>query len=190
MEWLGWGCALVVGGLAAWLWRQLAGERAHTSDLLCARLEAENRLDVLQVERDAQAAMVDADAVYAAVAERLDAPLEAARAHLESADAAFADYRERVKKFDAAVQYCLQPVELIFGADKASLDQLVHHVESARRKLFDARTELTRHPLHSGAAALGGGLDDISQLTDYAQALRSGGEAAMAAADPVGAPMS
>lgn len=184
MEWLGWGFVLVVGGLAAWLWRQLAVERAHGSELLCARLEAENRLDVMQAEQAAQAAKVDAGAVFAAVAERLDLPLESARAHLERADAAFGDYRDRVKKFDAAVQYCLQPVELIFGADKASLDQLVHHVESARRKLFDARTELTRHPLHSSTTALDGGLDEIGQLADYAQALRTGGEASFAAADP------
>jgi len=54
------------------------------------------------------------------------------------------DYRKLVKGYDAAVQHCLQPVEMIFGADKAALDQLVKHVEEARRKLFVARAALEK----------------------------------------------
>jgi signal transduction histidine kinase len=38
---------------------------------------------------------------------------------------------------------------MIFGADKAGLDQLVKHVEEARRKLFSARVELEKSALLS-----------------------------------------
>jgi hypothetical protein len=108
----------------------------------------------------------------AAVADRLDAPLGSARAHLEEVNAQLDDYRQRVRQFDAAVQYCLQPVEMIFGADKATLDQLVSHVEGARRKLFEARAALQKNPLHAAAGALDGGLGEIEVLADYARALR------------------
>jgi signal transduction histidine kinase len=64
------------------------------------------------------------------------------------------DYRKLVKQYDAAVQYCLQPVDLIFGADKSSLDKLVKHVEDARRKLFEARTALEKSPLLKDAKEL------------------------------------
>ena len=65
------------------------------------------------------------------------------------------DYRQLVKNYDAAVQYCLQPVEMIFGADKAGLDQLVKHVEEARRRLFLARVELEKSTILSDSKATG-----------------------------------
>lgn len=60
-------------------------------------------------------------------------------------------------------------MELIFGADKASLDKLVLHVEGARRALFEARGNLekssaldeSRHLLETAAESL----RDIGALT-------------------------
>jgi hypothetical protein len=169
MLWIGWLLALVAIGVAAWLWRELGAERAQASELLYAKMDSDNQLEAL---REGQAAESAAGDSMLAVAERLDLPLASMRGHLDDMGAQLADYRERVKQFDLAVQYCLQPVEMIFGADKATLDQLVHHVEGARRKLFEARAALEKSPLHSGAGSLDGGLGEVEVLADYARALR------------------
>ena len=91
------------------------------------------------------------------------------RSQVDHAARQLVDYRTLVKRYDAAVQYCLQPVELIFGADKQHLDKLVAHVEGARRALFEARAHLekssaldeSRHLLETAAESL----RDIGALT-------------------------
>lgn len=195
MAWFGGISALIAIaaiGLVVWLWRQLEAERAHARDALYSRIDAENQLDAL---RAAQTSKAEANIALSAVVAHLDPALASMRTQLEQAGGDFIDYREQVKRFDAAVQYCLQPVELIFGADKASLDQLVHHVESARRKLFEARTSVDKHPLHTATTALDGGLGDLRELLDYAGGLRQTSavatqelDALAAAADGIGAP--
>lgn len=161
--------AALAGAAAAWLAHQLRQERARAHELLYAKIDIENELDSLRSSQSDAAATRES---MVAVADRLDAPLGSARAHLEEVNAQLDDYRQRVRQFDAAVQYCLQPVEMIFGADKATLDQLVSHVEGARRKLFEARAALQKNPLHAAAGALDGGLGEIEVLADYARALR------------------
>ncbi|GAA0715949.1 HAMP domain-containing sensor histidine kinase [Dokdonella soli] len=174
MEWIGWVCAFAAIGVAIWLWRRLGTAHAHASELLYAKLDAENEADALRAK---QVQVMDSARFGAPgspvgdIAQHLHGSLESVRAGLEDADSQLADYRGRVKQFDAAVQYCLQPVELILGADKATLDQLVHHVEGARRKLFEARAALERHPLHKGAGALAESLGGARALADYAQGL-------------------
>ena len=172
MMWISLALALVAAlaiAAAAWLAHQLRQERARTHDLLYSKIDIENELDTLRANQSDTAATRES---MVAVADRLDAPLGSARAHLEEVNAQLADYRQRVRQFDAAVQYCLQPVEMIFGADKATLDQLVSHVEGARRKLFEARAALQKNPLHAATGALDGGLGEIEVLADYARALR------------------
>lgn len=172
MMWISLVLALVATlaiAAAAWLAHQLRQERARAHDLLYSKIDIENELDSLRTAQSDTAATHES---MIAVADRLDAPLGSARAHLEEVNAQLADYRQRVRQFDAAVQYCLQPVEMIFGADKATLDQLVSHVEGARRKLFEARAALQKNPLHAGEGALDGGLGEIEVLADYARALR------------------
>jgi chromosome segregation ATPase len=161
--------AVLAIAAVAWLAHQLRQERARAHDLLYSKIDIENELDSLRTNQTDALATRES---MVAVADRLDAPLGSARAHLEEVNAQLADYRQRVRQFDAAVQYCLQPVEMIFGADKATLDQLVTHVEGARRKLFEARAALQKNPLHAAADALDGGLGEIEVLADYARALR------------------
>lgn len=182
MMWISLALALVAVlaiAAAAWLAHQLRQERARTHDLLYSKIDIENELDTLRAN---QTDAVAARESMVAVADRLDAPLGSARAHLEEVNAQLADYRQRVRQFDAAVQYCLQPVEMIFGADKATLDQLVSHVEGARRKLFEARAALQKNPLHVAAGALDGGLGEIEVLADYSRALRMPDASAVEAA--------
>jgi signal transduction histidine kinase len=92
--------------------------------------------------------------IAAVVAREVDPPLGFARSNVEGINELLDDYRQLVKNYDAAVQYCLQPVEMIFGADKAGLDQLVKHVEEARRQLFNARRELDKSSILTDSKAM------------------------------------
>jgi signal transduction histidine kinase len=84
----------------------------------------------------------------------IQAPLGLSTGNLDMVVEMLDDYRQLVQQYDAAVQYCLQPVDLIFSADKSSLDKLLKFVEDARRKLFDARTILEKTTLIKDAKAL------------------------------------
>ncbi|MCK9537626.1 hypothetical protein [Dokdonella sp.] len=162
LVWLGWPLALVALAVALWLWRQLRAERGRASELLCARMEVENRFDEMQTQLAAQAGWVDPHEAFQRIAEPLREGVAAVRGQLREVGAGVDDYRAHVQRFDAAVQYCLQPVELIFGADKKGLDELVSHVEGARRALFEARTALLAHPVH--AATPDAGAARLAQL--------------------------
>ncbi|MEP7042481.1 MAG: sensor histidine kinase [Dokdonella sp.] len=174
MQWIGWVVAIVALGGALWLWRKLAAERAHSAQLLYARIDAENQADTLRAQqaRVLRAARSSAlGDLLGEVSPQLHVPLEALQANLDTAKRQFADYRELIRRYDAAVQYCLQPVELIFGADKASLDQLMQHVEGARRKLFDARNALEKNSVHRGNSLLQGAGDALQQLVPLGRGL-------------------
>jgi signal transduction histidine kinase len=172
MMWLGWIIAIVAIGAAVWLARQLASERALTTQLRFAKIEAENATDTM---RQNQSRAVDAAGLaplgklLGATAHELDAPLASVRSQVDHASRQLVDYRTLVKRYDAAVQYCLQPVELIFGAEKTHLDKVIAHVEGARRQLFEARAHLekssaldeSRHLLETAAESL----RDIGALT-------------------------
>jgi signal transduction histidine kinase len=111
--------------------------------------------------------------MVAGVAHELNTPLGFVKSNVEVVGELFDDYRKQVKEYDAAVQYCLQPVELIFGADKASLDKLVKHVEDARRKLFEARGVVMKSPLVEEAKdLLSDSREGIVQLAALVQNLK------------------
>lgn len=168
MLWIGWVVAVLAIGVALGLHRALRAERAHGVQLLYAKIDAENQRDALQAELGQMAELARQDALTGS--ERLRGLLETLRGDLENAGAEIAGYGERVRRFDAAVQYCLQPVELIFGADKASLDELVRHVEGARRGLFEARASMEQHPIHRGNDPLSGVGADLLALQEAARA--------------------
>jgi signal transduction histidine kinase len=104
--------------------------------------------------------------VLGEVAHDIQAPLGLARGNLDMVAEMLGDYRQLVQQYDVAVQYCLQPVDLIFSADKSNLDKLVKHVEDARRKLFEARANLEKNSLIKNAKALladsGDSLDELA----------------------------
>lgn len=149
MLWIGWIVALIVALIALGLQRKLRTERAHGVQLLYAKIDAENTRDSLQGELAQLVESWKRDVRERT--ERLDGLTRDLRARLEESTRVLGDYRASVRRFDGAVQYCLQPVELIFGADKASLDELVSHVEGARRELFEARRAMEQHPMHRAA---------------------------------------
>jgi signal transduction histidine kinase len=172
MMWIGWIVAVVAIGAVVWLARQLTAERALTTQLRFAKIEAENASDAMranQAQAVDSAGLAPLGRLLGATAHELDAPLASVRSQVDHAARQLVDYRTLVKRYDAAVQYCLQPVELIFGADKSHLDKLMAHVEGARRALFEARSTLekssaldeSRHLLETAAESL----RDIGALT-------------------------
>jgi C4-dicarboxylate-specific signal transduction histidine kinase len=172
MTWLGWIIAIVAIGFAVWLARQLASERALTTQLRFAKIEAENATDAMRQNQSravGAAGLAPLGKLLGATAHELDAPLASVRSQVDHASRQLVDYRTLVKRYDAAVQYCLQPVELIFGAEKSHLDKVIAHVEGARRQLFEARAHLekssaldeSRHLLETAAESL----RDIGALT-------------------------
>lgn len=147
MAWIGWILALLALGGSGYLFMRLRDERAATQRLRNERMHLADEINHL---KSTQARLLQAmpmtvvGQIAAVVAREVDPPLGFARSNVEGINELLDDYRKLVKNYDAAVQYCLQPVEMIFGADKAGLDQLVKHVEEARRQLFNARRELEK----------------------------------------------
>ncbi len=104
--------------------------------------------------------------MVAGVAHEINTPLGFVKSNVEVVGDLLDDYRKLVQQYDVAVQYCLQPVDLIFGADKSSLDKLVKHVEEARRKLFEARAAVEKSPLLKDAKELlGDASEGLAQLS-------------------------
>src|SRR5689334_15461040 len=172
MMWVGWVLAVIAIGAAVWFARQLGAERALTTQLRFAKIEAENASDTMrsnQAQAVGSASLAPLGKLLGATAHELDAPLASVRSQVDHASRQLVDYRTLVKRYDAAVQYCLQPVELIFGAEKAHLDKVIAHVDGARRQLFEARAQLekssaldeSRHLLETAAESL----RDIGALT-------------------------
>ena len=111
--------------------------------------------------------------MVAGVAHEINTPLGFVKSNVEVVGDLLDDYRKLVKLYDAAVQLCLQPVDLLFGADKASLDKLVKYVEEARKKLFEARANLESSSLLKDAKELlGDAGDGLTQLSSLVQNLK------------------
>ena len=134
--------ALGAAGFLAMRWSE---ERKANQRLRSERMQLADEIESLKTRQNRllrSVPMSHVGSVANQVAREVDSPIGFAHSQLEGVGELLDDYRQLVKNYDAAVQYCLQPVEMIFGADKAGLDQLVKHVEEARRRLFLARVEL------------------------------------------------
>jgi two-component system NtrC family sensor kinase len=171
--------ALLVVALAAivQLWLELGRQKKQTLSANFAVEEAQRELERLQA---AQAQTIHVTRLAAlgqmvvAVARDFAVPVGFARNNLDVIADLLDEYRDLVKRYDLAVQHCLQPVDLMFSADKASLDKLVKYVEEARRKLFEARASVESSALPRNARQL---LADssgrLSELLGNTDALKS-----------------
>lgn len=152
MVWISWVLALIAFGAVGYLAMRWNDERKTTQHLRNERMHLADEIEQLKIQ---QARLIQAvpmsivGRVASDVAREVDPPLGFARSNVEGIGELLDDYRQLVKNYDAAVQYCLQPVEMIFGADKAGLDQLVKHVEEARRRLFSTRSDLEKSSILS-----------------------------------------
>ncbi|MEO8672232.1 MAG: ATP-binding protein [Tahibacter sp.] len=172
---LGIVCVLLAVAAAA------LGLRLKQVQASVARLQAENaqsgaelkQLQSSQSQVIHTTKLASLGQMVAGVAHELNTPLGFVKSNVEVVGDLLDDYRKLVKAYDLAVQYCQQPVDLMFGADKESLDKLVKHVEEARRKLFEARDNVEKSPLLSEAKELlGDARDGIVQLSALVQNLK------------------
>jgi signal transduction histidine kinase len=154
---------LLLLAVCAWLGFELMKARRKNLLLRGGQAETEEELKRLQATQSQvihTTKLASLGQMVAGVAHEINTPLGFVKSNVEVVGDLLDDYRSLVKQYDAAVQYCLQPVDLIFGADKAALDKLVKHVEEARRKLFDARSNLEKTSLLKDAKEL---LSDASE---------------------------
>jgi signal transduction histidine kinase len=159
---------LLLGG-CVWLGYEVHRLQRENLVLRAGTNESEDELKKLQ---SSQAQVIHTTKLaslgqmVAGVAHEINTPLGFVKSNVEVVGDLLDDYRNLVKQYDVAVQYCLQPVDLIFGADKASLDKLVKHVEEARRKLFEARAAVEKSPLLTDAKELlGDASEGLTQLS-------------------------
>ncbi len=176
MQWIGWVIAIVAALGAGLLFVRLRDERRVVRRMREDLLDSVAEIEQLQATRQRLAGAAQSATLgqlAGSVASTVESPLASARSNVAVAAELIEDYRKLVKGYDAAVQHCLQPVEMMFGADKAGLDQLVKHVEEARRKLFIARVALEKSSaLGESRQLLADAVDGLSRSTDLVEGLR------------------
>ena len=153
---------LLLGG-CVWLLYELRRLQQENLVLKAGSHESEDELKKVQASQSQviqTTKLASLGQMVAGVAHEINTPLGFVKSNVEVVGDLLDDYRKLVMQYDTAVQYCLQPVDLIFGADKASLEKLVKHVEEARRKLFEARAAVEKSPLLTDAKEL---LGDASE---------------------------
>lgn len=164
---------LVACGAMAFLWLR---ERKKVVDFTARETQTQDELKRLQATQSQvihTTKLASLGQMVAGVAHEINTPLGFVKSNVEVVGDLLDDYRKLVKLYDAAVQLCLQPVDLIFGADKAALDKLVKYVEDARRKLFEARANLESSSLLKDAKELlGDAGDGLTQLSSLVQNLK------------------
>jgi two-component system, NtrC family, sensor kinase len=164
---------LAACGALAFLWLQ---ERKKNADFTAREAQTQDEMKRLQATQSQvihTTKLASLGQMVAGVAHEINTPLGFVKSNVEVVGDLLDDYRKLVKLYDAAVQLCLQPVDLIFGADKAALDKLVKYVEEARRKLFEARANLESSSLLKDAKELLGDADDgLTQLASLVQNLK------------------
>ena len=158
---------LVAGcGVLAWMLQRTQQQKAALETRQAEVTEELKRLQATQSQVIHTTKLASLGQMVAGVAHEINTPLGFVKNNVEVIGDLLDDYRKLVTQYDAAVQYCLQPVDLIFSADKASLDKLVKHVEEARRKLFEARAAVETSPLLTNAKQLlGDASEGLSQLS-------------------------
>jgi two-component system NtrC family sensor kinase len=176
MDWMIVVLLLVALAAIVQLWLQLRSQRRETASANFAVEEAQRELDRLQA---AQAQTIHVTRLAAlgqmvvGIARDINVPIGFAQNNIAMIVELLEEYRSLVQRYDLAVQHCLQPVDLLFSADKASLDKLVKYVEEARRKLFEARADVESSALPNNARQLlTDSGDSLQQLSSRVQSLK------------------
>jgi len=166
---------LLLGG-CIWLLYEVRRLQQENLVLKAGSHESEDELKKVQASQSQviqTTKLASLGQMVAGVAHEINTPLGFVKSNVEVVGDLLDDYRKLVMQYDTAVQYCLQPVDLIFGADKASLEKLVKHVEEARRKLFEARAAVEKSPLLTDAKELlGDASEGLGQLSTLVQNLK------------------
>lgn len=174
MDWTLLILLLIALGSIVQLWLELNKQKRETVSAHFAVEEAQRELDRLQA---AQAQTIHVTRLAAlgqmlvSIARDVNVPLGLAQNNIAMIAELLDEYRNLVRRYDTAVQHCLQPVDLLFSADKASLDKLVKYVEEARRKLFEARADVESSALPNSAGQLLA--DARASLAELSQGVQS-----------------
>jgi signal transduction histidine kinase len=176
MDWIMVVLLLIALAAIVQLWIELSRQRRQTMSANFAVEEAQQELERLQA---AQAQTIHVTRLAAlgqmvvGLARDINVPVGFAQNNLAMIGELLDEYRTLVQRYDMAVQHCLQPVDLLFSADKASLDKLVKFVEEARRKLFEARANVESSALPANARQLlADSGNSLAQVTTRAQSLK------------------
>lgn len=149
----GWIVALAVLVVAAvviaGLWLRLRYTRGDVEDLRVAWQQADEALAEQRSEAVFGAVLLELAGQLPAAAH--EAPSQPAERWLE----ALANYRKRVHDYDNAVRRCLQPLDLMPGAQGDDLAELQRLVGEARKPLFAARAALHEDDITQRLRALG-----------------------------------
>jgi signal transduction histidine kinase len=176
MDWVIIVLLLVALAAIVQLWLELARQKKQTMSANFAVEEAQRELDRLQAAQTQTIHVTRLAALgqmVTSLARDINVPLGFARNNIRTISELLEEYRGLVQRYDTAVQHCLQPVDLLFSADKASLDKLVKYVEEARRKLFEARASVESSALPQKAGQLLADADDgLGELVERAQSLK------------------
>lgn len=176
MDWIIIVLLLVALAAIVQLWLELTRQKKQTMSANFAVEEAQRELERLQAAQTQTIHVTRLAALgqmVASIARDINVPLGFARNNIRSIIELLEEYRGLVQSYDTAVQHCLQPVDLLFSADKASLDKLVKYVEEARRKLFEARANVESSALPRKAGQLLADADDgLGELVERAQSLK------------------
>lgn len=173
--WIVAAAVLLLAVIVIWRLRsRLAESRDGAEELRVAWHQAQEEVE--QQRSDAMLGRMLAE--LAPGLAREDAPPEAPP---EALIETIVEYRRRIHAYDSAVQYCLQPVELMPGADEDDLDKLLEHVTGARKRLFEARTALVEDDMLQRLPELAGkavgkrpGTERLAALAMVAGAGRNG----------------
>src|SRR6516165_4395915 len=176
MDWIMVVLLLIALAAIVQLWIELSRQRRLTLSANFAVEEAQRELERLQA---AQAQTIHVTRLAAlgqmvvGLARDINVPVGFAQNNLAVIGELLDEYRTLVQRYDMAVQHCLQPVDLLFSADKASLDKLVKFVEEARRKLFEARANVESSALPANARQLlADSGNSLAQVSTRAQSLK------------------
>lgn len=134
--------------------------------------DADRAVCLLREECEQQQGAVSLAAAATRAGARLHSPVRALRQQQRALGNALQHYRGLVEAYDAAVQYCLQPVDLLPGAEGDMLERLIQHVREARRRLFAARTDLLNSaPTQALTSIVDDGKEALAQVDGLAAAL-------------------
>lgn len=154
MQWIGWLAALLMALGAGWFLHAWRSASARANELFYEKIDLENELDTMHAERVANpppppptvqpdpgppAPVIDT-VVIGSQLDELAAQIE--------------EYRACNRAYDAAIQHCLQPVEMLIGADPQTQAAALGHINAARKPLFAARQAVQKASLNRGNTAI------------------------------------
>ena len=148
--WIGWLVALISAIALALLWQWLRHEIAERIDLERDHAVLEMKLRELQAENDPLMKIDDLagrDQLMTEQAQPSSHLVAQARQPIDGLPDPLITHRNLAAAYDEVVQTCLAPLDMLVGADGKQRDvddvgTVLRHIQTTRKRLFDARASL------------------------------------------------